>query len=643
MQRRWLAATATVLSFLAVSATGASGVPDPDDPTTTTEAATEATDTANPAFDDGVINSGIDAGHPDDHQHGGTEGHLPPVDENVTVVGQAEANGVEEGQVADVGVFGDYAYLGAFRTPDCDRGGVYVFDISDVSQPEQVGFIPTGRNSYVGEGVQVVHIDTPEFTGDVLAMNNETCRTDRRAEYSGVTLVDVTDPTNPVYLAEGAGDFDPPSPGQVAHQIHSVFMWQDGDKAYAVIVDDEENADVDILDITDPTDPVLIAEHDLEELFPQIVQPGVGLDSIFLHDMIVKEIAGRQIMLASYWDGGYVVLDVEDPTNPRYIADSDFTFPDPELAESLGVNLPPEGNGHQAEFSRNSRQIVAADEDFDSFLAEITNLDDDSPIDAPQGSDTPLFTPDAGVIEGPSIYVGLACDASDPVPPGDAGTQIAVVERGVCSFTEKAANVDAAGGYEAILVFNREGSDACNTVSGMLVEGDTFTFGVAPREQGFGLFDVPFDEEDCLAGDGSEQAPIEIGTVGDTVRFEAVFDGWGYVHLYNTGRGKLTELDTYAIDEAHDPAFADGFGDLSVHEVAMSAQQNDLGYLSYYAGGLRVIQIVENEIVEVGAFIDEGGNNFWGVQVFEREGVEYVAASDRDYGLYIFQYTPDAP
>jgi hypothetical protein len=41
----------------------------------------------------------------------------------------------------------------------------------------------------------------------------------------------------------------------------------------------------------------------------------------------------------------------------------------------------------------------------------------------------------------------------------------------------------------------------------------------------------------------------------------------------------------------------------------------------------------------VGHFIDQGGNNFWGVQVFEHEGQEYVAASDRDFGLYIFRYT----
>ena len=46
----------------------------------------------------------------------------------------------------------------------------------------------------------------------------------------------------------------------------------------------------------------------------------------------------------------------------------------------------------------------------------------------------------------------------------------------------------------------------------------------------------------------------------------------GYVLPFGVSIGAssvtLTELDTYAIPEAMDPDFAEGFGDLSVHEVA---------------------------------------------------------------------------
>jgi hypothetical protein len=68
-----------------------------------------------------------------------------------------------------------------------------------------------------------------------------------------------------------------------------------------------------------------------------------------------------------------------------------------------------------------------------------------------------------------------------------------------------------------------------------------------------------------------------------------------------------------------------------------------LAYFSYYSGGFRVAKInASNKIEQVGHFIDEGGNNFWGVQTFMHNGEEYVAASDRDFGLYIFKYNGGA-
>jgi hypothetical protein len=47
---------------------------------------------------------------------------------------------------------------------------------------------------------------------------------------------------------------------------------------------------------------------------------------------------------------------------------------------------------------------------------------------------------------------------------------------------------------------------------------------------------------------------------------------------------------------------------------------------------------------EVGHFIDEGGNNFWGVALAEdQNGDRIILASDRDFGLYIFRYTGPIP
>ncbi|MBA3749170.1 MAG: hypothetical protein H0W96_17000 [Solirubrobacterales bacterium] len=113
------------------------------------------------------------------------------------------------------------------------------------------------------------------------------------------------------------------------------------------------------------------------------------------------------------------------------------------------------------------------------------------------------------------------------------------------------------------------------------------------------------------------------------------------MHLFRNQNGKMAELDTYALPEAHNPAYAAGAGDLSVHEVAVSHVDPRLLYFSYYAGGLRIAKITADEqIQEVGAFIAPNGSNHWGVQVFQDGGKEYVATSDRDHGLWILRYNP---
>jgi hypothetical protein len=583
----------------------------------------------------------------EEHQHEGIDGHLPASSENVEVVGKLELSNVVEGAVADVGYHRGYAYLTRFRGPNCFNaasegdppGGVWIVDVRNPAKPVEVGYLPTSFGSYAGEGAHAIRIETASFTGDVLAINNETCV--QGDDLGGVTLWNVTDPRNPVKLVEHFGDFDDEG---VPQQIHSVFMWQGkAGKAYAVMTDDEESADLDILDISDPANPVLIAEYDLDgELTPQIVQEDLGTGGTFLHDMIVKKIKGRFVMLVSYWDGGYVQLDVTDPLAPVYISDTDFANPDVLLEERTGLTEQPEGNAHQAEYSKDNEYIIAADEDFNPTRGEAVNVDSGARLSAPSGSDTPELEVNVP-IEGASVFAGRACTATggDVVPPGDpAATDVAVVERGLCTFTEKVASVEAAGGYDAIIIFNAMAPNRCSAgAGGMLVDGNTPTFGVAPRADAFELFGAVYDDAACLAG--TQPFPAVPGDAGATVRIRVYFDGWGYVRLFENGTGKLTELDQYAIPEAHDVDYIEGFGDLSVHEVAMSIREDDLGYLSYYSGGLRVIEIDDDEIHEVGHFIDEGGNNFWGVEVFKRKGEEYVLASDRDFGLYIFRYTGD--
>jgi hypothetical protein len=136
-----------------------------------------------------------------------------------------------------------------------------------------------------------------------------------------------------------------------------------------------------------------------------------------------------------------------------------------------------------------------------------------------------------------------------------------------------------------------------------------------------------------------------IGTVGERISSTAAFDGWGYVHLFSNtvSNGKFAELDSYAIDEAHEEEFAVGYGDLTVHEVATDPQAPNRAYLSYHSGGLRSLEIrctpTNCELVEVGGYLDPAGNNFWGVEAFVRNGQTYILGSDRDSRLWVFRRT----
>ena len=113
---------------------------------------------------------------------------LPPARTNVELVGKVELTqpfgDVRPEQIADVSAKGDYAYLNSWQSPvprpgapagSCERGGVFVVDISDPANPKQVTFVPSSLGSYPGEGSQVISVNTPAFQGDVLTINNEAC------------------------------------------------------------------------------------------------------------------------------------------------------------------------------------------------------------------------------------------------------------------------------------------------------------------------------------------------------------------------------------------------------------------------------------------------------------------------------------
>jgi hypothetical protein len=599
--------------------------------------------------------------HPE--QHPDIDGHLTGSGAwgNLEFVSKAVVT-ADEDRVADVTVnpAGTYAFLadwggpcttsesGGQTVPDA---GAWVVDIRDLGNPRKVGYIPAHQDSRPGEGMQVVNITTPRFSGDVLVMNNEQyCATTGKTEgKGGVSLFDVSNPLKPVKLSENWGDR---GFGDM-HDIHSAFAWDAGDRAYVVIVDNFEWPDVDILDITNPKRPVLIAEYDLN-LFG-VAQPEYGLTESFIHDMIVKQINGRWIMLVSYWDGGYVKLDVTNPAAATFIGDTDYAAVDPLLRKRTGIVLTPEGNGHQAEFTIDDKYFIATDEDFDPYRStkfKIPSLDREYDT-APTGGGAPVtFLPDKK-LNGPVVYGGYGCPSSAPIPPASsvnwgalaAGEEkIVVLQRGpvddpsapegACFPGEKAAAGKAAG-YDAVVLVSRHTSDGA---AGDVPYCGSGAFPAEPivtvctthtayhhMFESEPAFDLPYV---------ASKEPTR-GQVGRRIEVGSTFDGWGYVHLFDANT--MADLDQYAIPEAHDPEKAFGYGDLSVHEVAVDPDEANRAYLSYYSGGMRVLEIRRGKLVETGGYLDPRGNDFWGVETFVRGGRTIVLGSDRDSGLWVFR------
>lgn len=607
---------------------------------------------------DGIVDTPLELHRVLDAQHGPSSGHVPGSSENVELVAKFRVADAAPGRITDVWSHGDFAYLGTFQDPQpCRNTGVYVIDISDPEKPRQVEFIPGASNTRTND-VKVFHFETGSFSGDLLIHSNEPCSF-TAPFVGGISLWDVTNPRDPEFLST-TGDFDLAQIIGTANGVHNLYAWQAGDRAFVAVVDDFELTDFDVFDITNPRNPVLVAETGLLD-WPgarDAQSDGAGTFPLsFLHDVWVKRVGGRWVAYLSYWDAGVVLLDVSNPAAPTFLSDSTYPDPDP-----LSGFRPPEGNAHAAVPDRSGRYVLMGDEDFDPArtVFEITT----GPSAGPYPAGELIFTepiaalPDA-LLNGPVVFGGYGCDDDlgdipaptvlGPLAPGEEA--IVVFQRGPlldpnhdhdpCTFDEKVQN-GANAGYDAVVIANHH--------LGSLL-------GFAPNRPPCGLgnprpipglcvghralhllFDRPEDYTTPYpVGDPGDLEP-DPGDLGHEIRATVPqFDGWGYLHLLDAET--LEEIDAFAPPEVFDPNFATGFGDLTMHNVEADPA-TDLAYISWYSLGLRVVRFGSSGLKEVGHYVDRLGSNYWGVHVHRGPGGErLILASDRDSGLWIFRFT----
>jgi hypothetical protein len=620
-------------------------------------------------------------------QHGPSSDHLPGSVDSVDLVGKLKLTN-QVGDISDVSALATadgtwYAYLGDWGAK-CQSGGVHVVDVSDPANPVKVGFLNAGGTGYQTEGIQALHVDTDAHEGDILVVSNEWCleKSNPKLNPGGITIYDINDPTNPEVLVDDFGDFDIHS--NRANESHSVIAWDTGDgKAYAAAIDNEEVEDVDLFEITDPSNPVLVAETEL---------PGVNVNAHgnlkTSHDFDVLQFPdGSWHLMVSDWDAGWIDVNVTDPTNPTIVGDFNYAACD-QLVQTA---CPPEGNAHQGEWNSDGSVFVGTDEDFDAYrTSDLTRTTGDADFPAPEsyttvavGGAPVTILPDKR-LNGPVAYGGYGCPGtSDPIPNADTTIppgslapgeeQILVLQRGpgatgvvpddpanpepACFPGEKADNATDQG-WDAVILTGRH-------VEGGAAVDD-------PPNCGFGAF--PTDEQivaactthtamhELFASTPDFLIPYvatlepEIGEVGFDVDITATFDGWGYVRVLDTDPADTpTEIAQISIPETADEDFGTGFGDLTVHEVEVprgdpneggpGPDDDRVAYFSWYAGGFRVFDISDPaNPAELGHYINDAGNNFWGVALAQdQNGDRIVLASDRDYGLFIFRYTGSLP
>lgn len=522
-------------------------------------------------------------------------GHLGPADlgffgENITDVWAARSSNGR-----------DYAYLGSFDDVACtlDTTGTRIVDITDPESPAQVAFLPDRPGARTND-VKVAHLETPFFTGELLVETNEPCgslffpRLNGSGAavipgQGGIALWDVTDPTKPRSLKQNF----------LKNGVHNTYIWQDGDNAYLIAVDDVAIQDVIVVDITKPQSPKVIAVTGQQD-WPAGID-NIGDGEVFLHDVWVQ----GGIAYLSYWDAGLVLLDVSDPANPVFLGDSDYADPDPLSGR------PPEGNSHVSVPNASGTRVLMGDEDF--AAGSLTSFEfEGTPYPAGMALFGPIVDPS---FTGPVHWTGGEGCTTGEYDRAAVGTgEIALVQRGTCFFTEKAKAAQDLG-YAGYVVANdaARGDGVINMSAGT---NDVITI------PGFFV--------------GFSTGEIMKANEGGTLFATGVFDGYGYLRLLDvTIPGAIVELDQFATEHVFDnPPLP---GDRTMHNVVVDG--GTTAYISWYAEGIRVVDFSGDSLTEVAHFVDTGaGSNFWGVYLYDHsDGNTYVLGSDRATGLWIFE------
>lgn len=643
--RSALAATAVTAALLVTSATVATAHPDDGRPEVVTD------DPSDDVHDD--VHFGADAHDFDidgpllgqDEYDVISGGPYAKVTKNLSVAGRGER--LEADVTTDVWAHDGYAYTGTFSTLCSDgeggnESGIWIWDVHNKNKPTKVGVIESAAGSKAND----VKVFENSAGTDILVLSNESCD----GGPGGVDIYDVDDPANPVFLTrvqvddanaglrEGFGFTD--------SGIHNIFLWSRDGVDYMGLSAELRIGNFKIYDITDPSDPDLLSSYGPEdfEFADELAAFGLssfsdgdvgfwlsdGFDLLLdansyilsgygasanrvMHDLFINDDGTKAYI--NFWDGGLFLLDIADPSNPTFVSQAlDITSTDGEV------------NSHSV-WTEDDVIVVEGEEDFAPYESKLVSSEGN--FDAAVGSINP-----SGDVVGDLVYVGLACNG-DPLPAATADGQVALIQRGVCAFTDKGNNVDAAG-YEGMVVFN----DAARGDALVTMGGDAIAIP--------GVF-VGHSDGLALAGVGSA-GDLVVGAAGASVEgVQQLFNGWSGLRIWDYSDPEnpvlASTFDTAC--SALEPG-TDGTekcmegGTYSSHNFVI---EDGIAYISWYSEGLLMVDVSDPyNPVEVGRYHERGDafeaqnagpQDIWGVYKIENQ--PWVYASDRNGGLYVLK------
>lgn len=543
----------------------------------------------------------------------------------------------------DHGEEGKFAYVGTWNFP-CP-GAVKIVDVTDPANPRWVAEAGGRR------GVDAQDMVVRTIGGrDILAVGLQECGGKGKG---GLGLWDVTKPKNPKFLSF----LKTPTFG--VHEV-DVAVRADG-SAFALMAVNyveldfasggpDRGGEFRIADISDPSNPIrvsdwgIVADSDIPRTnsTEPITHPFQGLGSFALYfDHSARAADDGTSAYVSYWDGGVLKFDINDPGNPNLIGRTTFPVDSDGDAHSLAL-YDTEG----------TRYILQNQEDFDPLTpaAVTTSITGGTEYAASEEWWMPTILSEVGQPISAEVHdAGDGCQADDFI--GAAG-KIALVD-----WPDPASDEQPPCGKRKQIV-NAGRAEAIALMINVVGEERPFTFPIRSkkiRKNARDLVVVDISSLDPLASAIREAAaPVTVTLTPNT-------PSWGTLRIYSEAAATDADgdgvLEYEQISEFSDLPHVTGTldevtGEPGVYSIHNTEVNGNRAYSAWYSNGIAAIDLTNPaDPLRVGQWVPPGNNEFseffgrgpaavWGLAIDPATGLIY--ASDMRTGLWIIQPTGPA-